>query len=182
MKFTFQGRNGKNFLRGQSHFPDFFPGVNFFSRQKFFILVDPKQISVVLKSGNLKKKYKKKEVRLLSFWNFPLPFWNFPLPFSISYLPLTIFLLFFFHFTPLPLFSLVRQQKFPGQKSLRGHSAPRLLRHCYSQVDRDVDLEEVAYRWNFFLFFLPFQILQHILTWNLPVFWLCLLIGRCIFS
>ena len=77
-----------------------------------------------------KKKKKKKKGPLLSFWRFGLYFFNF-LPSLLQF--------FFFSFPspPFPFFPclfspLVRQQKFPSQKSLGEHSAPPA---CYATDD-----------------------------------------------
>ena len=114
-----QGCNRKIFLRGKSHFPDFF----FFRREMLF----PVENSPKTKFSASFRKVKTKKV-LSSFSNFYL------LPFSISSifnLSFYNFLLFFsipppfsiFPFFPC-LFFPVGQQKFLGQKSLGGHSAP----------------------------------------------------------
>ena len=63
------------------------------------LLVDPKQISVVLKSEKQKKK-KKKGQKVLSFYNFTASIFNFPpslFQFSFFSSPFSLF--------PLPLFS-----------------------------------------------------------------------------
>ena len=88
---TKQGVTGIFFWGGKVVFPDFFP-----------ILVDPKQISVVLKTEKQKKKKKKKRSSP-HFLTFPPSIFNFP-----------SFLLHFPFF--LASLFLVRQQKFPGQK------------------------------------------------------------------
>ena len=56
-----QGHNRKNFLRGKVIFSDFFHGVKCLFLVENSILVDPKQILVVLKSEKSKKKKKKKQ-------------------------------------------------------------------------------------------------------------------------
>ena len=85
MKFNTGGVTGIFFWGGKVVFPDFFsPAWNALSWEKIPILVDPKQISVILKS-----KRKKKELFLLPFST--LPFSDFPflmLPFSLFSLPL----------------------------------------------------------------------------------------------
>ena len=94
------------FWGGKVIFPDFFFSTwNALSRQQIPILVDPKQILVVLKSGK-KKKLKKKKKKKKKKKNSP-HFVIFPLPFSIcSTFPFSIFLLFFSIFPFfLPLFS-----------------------------------------------------------------------------
>ena len=92
-----------------------------------YILIDPKQISVVLKS----EKKKKVLSSFLIFVTFPPSIFNFP-PSLISFFDFPSFLPHF----PFFLASLfpTGQQKFPGQKPLQGHlppcPTPRLLRHC----------------------------------------------------
>ena len=123
--------NRKVFLRGQSHFSWFFSRREMlFSRKKISILVDPKQILVILKSDKKKKKKKKKKKVLSSqmpIFNFPLSLYfdNFP-SFPLNFHPLSLF-------NTLAAFFRVGQQKFPGQKSRGGGSLPslRLLRHWY---------------------------------------------------
>ena len=99
------------FLKGQSHFPEFFPGRKFpfwYTQNKFLWF--------------WKVKSKKKKKVLSSFWNFSL------LPFSISTFPFTIFLLFLSIFPSFPFFPCLffpgGQQKFSGQKSLEGTLPP----------------------------------------------------------
>ena len=91
-----QGRKRNIFQRGKK----FFPAWNAFSWQKIPILIDPKQISVVLKSEKNKKKKKKKKKKRSSphFLIFPPSIFNFPQslfqfsffssPFSLFSLPL----------------------------------------------------------------------------------------------
>ena len=115
-----RGIRGKFLRGGKVIFPDFFLAWNAFSQQKISILVDPKQISVVLKSEKQKKKKKKGPLLILQLFLLPFIF-NFP-PFPTF--PFKKISFFFLHF-PFFLTSLflVGQQKFPGQKCL-GHSAP----------------------------------------------------------
>ena len=158
-KFSTRGARGI-FSRAwdkNGHFsfsPLVFPGVKYLFpvEKKISILIDPKQISVVLKKkrrrggggggpggggGRRRKKKKKKKKKkkrrrkkkkkvLSSFCNFPFHFQfsTFPFPFSI-------FLLFFciFQFFLVSLFP-VSQQKFPGEK-YQGVPPPRLLRHYF---------------------------------------------------
>ena len=103
------------FLRGaKSFFLIFFPARNAFSWSKIPILVDPKQISVVLKSEKKKKKKKerKKEMRSSpNFVTFPPSSFNFPpYLFQVSFCssPFSVFYL--------PCLFPVGQQKFPGEK------------------------------------------------------------------
>ena len=73
---TKQGVTGIFFWGGKVVFPDFFP-----------ILVDPKQISVVLKTEKQKKKKKKKKKKVISsffnFSSFHFQFSFFSAPFSL---------------------------------------------------------------------------------------------------
>ena len=88
-----RGVTGKLFWGGKVIFPDFFLLWNAFSQLKISILVDPKQILVVLKSD----KQKKGPFLILELFH---------IPFSIFHLPFYSFLLFFSIFTPFPFFSL----------------------------------------------------------------------------
>ena len=117
-----QGRNRHIFLRGQSHFSWFFPGVKcFFPGRKFPSFTKVKS----------QKKKKKSPHPLSTLLTFPTSISNFP-NFPSSLLQFSTFLLQFsffssqfypfFHFS-LPLFFPIRRQKFPGQKSREGHSA-----------------------------------------------------------
>ena len=117
--------------------PDIYVNVKLMYNPKDY--VDPKQISVIFKSEKGKKK-KKKERSSPLFRTFPTSISNFS-P-SLYYFP--SFLLNFYPFPlfSLPLFSqfslspfflayffLIRQQKFPGQKSLGGTLPPPA---CYA--------------------------------------------------
>ena len=110
-----QGRNRHIFLRGQSHFSwFFFPAWNAFSQYKIPILVDSKQISVVFKSEKQKGK-KKASTLFISFPTYHLLFLNFP-SFLLNFHPFSLFIL--------ASFFPIRQQRFPGQKSLGGTLPP----------------------------------------------------------
>ena len=119
-----QGRNRKIFLRGQSHFPDFFPTWNVFLPVGNFHFGRPKTnfsgFEKWKERGGEKKKKKKKSSP--HFVTFP----------SSTFL-FTIFLLFFSIFTPFPFFLAsffpVGQQKFPGHKSWGILQPPPPLRH-----------------------------------------------------
>ena len=115
------GRNRYIFLRGQSHFSRFFPGVTCFSPVENSHLGRPKT--------NFRR-----------FFLFPTPISNLP-PYILQ------FSLFSSQFLPLFLFFLasffpIRQQKFPGQKSrgvgtllpLPPPPPTRLLRHCPQNI------------------------------------------------
>ena len=111
-----RGVTGIFFWGGKVIFPDFFTGGT-----KFPFWYTQKQ--------KKKKKKKKRSSRSRFFNNFSylhFQFSTFLLQFSF----------FSSQFSPLFPFFLasffpIRQQKFPGQKSRGGHSAPRLLRHCH---------------------------------------------------
>ena len=99
------------FVRGQSHFSWFFS-----RREMFFlenpILVDPKQISLVLKSEKKKKKKKKKGPQLF--------LQLFLLPFTIFHFPFFDFPFFLLHF---PYFACLSFPDTSAEVS-GGHSAP----------------------------------------------------------
>ena len=113
-----QGCNRKIFLRGQSHFPDFFPDV------KCFFLVENFHF------GTPKTNLKKRGV-LSSFWKFSL------YPFSIFHLPFYNFPSFLLHFPPFQFFPCLF---FPGRSAeisrseVSGGTAPHLLRHCMFEI------------------------------------------------
>ena len=119
-----RGVTGIFFWGGKVIFPAFFPGVKWFFPVEIPILVDPKQIPVVLKSEKQKKnktkqnkqQTKKKQGPHLFFITFPTSISNFP-PSLLQ------FSFFSSQFSPLFPFFLasffpIRPQKFPGQKSL----------------------------------------------------------------
>ena len=80
---TIRGVRGIFFRGGSQFFLIFSPAWNAFSRKKIPILVDSKQILVVLKSEKKKKKKKKKKGPLHIFEVFLLTFSTFHLPFSL---------------------------------------------------------------------------------------------------
>ena len=128
-------------------------------KKKKSILVDPKQISVALKSEKQKTKEKKKGSSHLFI----------PFPPFISHFHLSIFLVFSYIFPFfLASFFLVSHQKFPGQKSQGVHSAPCLL--CHWQHIKKVTLQ-VKSILNFYLFdalelFLNFKMTSHYQYWS----------------
>ena len=120
-----QGRNRHFFLRGQSHFSWFFPGVKCFFPVQNSHFGTPKTNFCLQKWKEKKKKKKKKRSSPL-FISFPTSISNFP-PSCF-----TIFLLFFSISTPfpffsifsLPLFSRYVSKNFPVRSLGEGHSAP----------------------------------------------------------
>ena len=132
-RLVYQGRNRHIFLRGQSHFPDYFPGVKCIFPVRNSHFGRPKTIFRRLQKLKAKKKKKKKKKKrkerkentplfiALPFPIFHLPFYNFP-SFLLNFHPFSLFPCLFFP---------IRQQNFPGQKSLGGTlpPCPRLLRH-----------------------------------------------------
>ena len=120
-----QGRNRHIFLRGQSHFSWFFPGTKCFFPVENSHFGRPKINFIRFEKWKAKKK-KSPHLFLLLFL----------LPFSIFHLPFFNFPFFFCSIFPIFFASLfaVRQQKFPGQKSLEGTLPSRLLPHCINAI------------------------------------------------
>ena len=105
--------NRKFFLRGQSHFSLFFPGVKCFFPVENFHFGRPKTYF----SGF--QRWKKKSSP--HFVTFPPSIFNFP-PFFLQFSFFSSQFSPLFPFSPLCpllLFSPIGQQKFPGHKSLR---------------------------------------------------------------
>ena len=122
---TSRGVRGIFFRGDKVIFPDFlFPSVKCFFPVEKSILVDPKQISVVLKSEKHKKKKKKKKVPS-SFCNFPPSIFNFTpslFLFQFSFFPAP-----FYFFFSLPLFSQWVNRNFPVRslgEGTGGHCVP----------------------------------------------------------
>ena len=148
--------------RRQSHFPDFFPSVKFFSPVENFHFGRPKTSFGGFEKWKAKKKKKKKRKRKRkekkkekSSPHFPpfISLSNFSsFHFQFSIFPFTIFLLFFSIFLPFFLASFfpVGQQKFPGQKFLGGALCPlpRLLRHCCQTYRERRRLIGNTYEWH----------------------------------
>ena len=123
-----RGVTGKFFWGGRVIFPDFFPGVKCFFPVENSILVDPKQILVVLKSDKV----------LSSFCNFPPSLLQFSF-FSSQFAPLFPF--FFTSFLP------VGQQKFPCQKSLGALCPPTCYATaiCFKKMMRYIHSQEISW-------------------------------------
>ena len=121
-----QGRNRNFFLRGQSHFSWFFPGVNSFFPVENFHFGTPKtnfHRFEKWKEEKKKKKKKKSSPHCGTFSSFHFQFSTFPFTIFSIFPPFcTFFLAAFFP---------IGQQKFPSQKSLGGTlpPSPHLLRH-----------------------------------------------------
>ena len=106
-----RGVTGIFFWGGKVIFPDFFPGV------KCFFPVENSHFGRPKTNFRRFQKWKaKKKKKVLTSFS------------DVFLLPFPIFHLFYSIFTPFPFFLAsffpIRQQKFPGQKSLGGHSAP----------------------------------------------------------
>ena len=115
-----RGVTGIFFWGGKVIFPDFFPGVKCFFPVENSHFGRPKTNFRRFQKWKAKKK-KRSSPLFLTFSCFHFQFSTFSSQFS------PLFPFFLASFFP------IRQQKFPGQKSLGGHSAPlppRLLRHC----------------------------------------------------
>ena len=115
---TPRGITGIFFRGGKVIFPDFFPDVKCFFPVENSNFGTPKTNFRRRQKWKAKKKKKKKKRVLTSFYSFSY------FQFKFSTFPFTNFLLYFSIFTLFPFFSPIRQQKFPGQKSLGGTLPP----------------------------------------------------------
>ena len=119
-----QGHNRHIFLRGQSHFSWFFSRHEMLFLGRKFPFGRPKTNFRHFQKWKAKKKKRSSTI-------FKLYLVLFLLPFSFSTFHISIFLLSSQYSQYLPLFPFflvsffpIHQQKFPGQKSLGGHSSP----------------------------------------------------------
>ena len=139
-----QGHNRKIFLRGQSHFPDFCPGMKCFFPVGNFHFGRPKTNFIGFEKWEAKKKV---------LFSFVSSIFNFP--------PFTLFLLFFSIFIPFP-FSLdlpcrsteISQSEVSGGTLPPPH--PCLLRHCV---------------WCLVVFLFPIFVLFILRYWELRISW-----------
>ena len=119
-----RGVTGIFFWGGKVIFPDVFPGVKCFFPVENSHFGRPKTNFRRFQKWKAKKKKKKKKKKVLTSFS------------DVFLLPFPIFHLFYSIFTPFPFFLAsffpIRQQKFPGQKSLGGHSAPPPPPACYA--------------------------------------------------
>ena len=134
-----QGHNRKIFLRGQSHFSWFSSWREMLFPNRKFHFGKPKTNFSRFEKWKAKKKKKKRSSP--HFVRFPPSIVNFLPPFILQFSFFSSLVSHFplFPFFPLPLFSPVGQQKFPGQKSL-GVICPHLLRHWGDGDNNDYDI------------------------------------------